>query len=133
MSETLKERTWRERQEADAAVADALDKFGITETAYNEARLAYNKSLKDQDTVPDRRTTSTTHDTAPTGPEAPRFRIFDALTCYDGQSLGHQSAHHPKPQVTARSASKHRRRHSYPRPRMNMKPGMHMHCINHDA
>lgn len=54
MSETLKERTWRERQEANAAVADALDKFGITETAYNEARLAYNKSLKDQDMAVER-------------------------------------------------------------------------------
>jgi len=47
--ETLRERTWRERQVAKAAVVEAVRRIQAQERALDEARGAYREALKQQD------------------------------------------------------------------------------------
>jgi hypothetical protein len=45
VSATLKESTWRERQEAKAAVAEALHQLTVAQMAAEEARQAYYDAM----------------------------------------------------------------------------------------
>jgi hypothetical protein len=49
MSETDRERTWRERREAQDAMAEALDRYSVLEVKLNDARLAYHAAIKRHD------------------------------------------------------------------------------------